>query len=121
MSKYQAPNLPAIFTNNQGELRQFDKDLVSVLSGHSDNLLGILDRGISIDDNMDMNRFSIVSHVTPHSEFSAAHGLGKIPVGYIVYGQTATGCIYDGSTTNTKTTIYLRSDTSAATFKLIVF
>ena len=121
MTKYQEPQFPAIFVDNQLELRQFDRDLVNVLGGFALVLKAILDRGISFDDNMDIRRVSVASHATPGTEFSVAHTLGKTPVGYIVYGQTAAGSVYDGATANTATTLYLKSDASAMTFRLIVF
>lgn len=121
MTKYAEPQFPAIFTDNFGQLRQFDRDLIQVLGLWTQNLSAILDRGISFDDNVDVRRVSVVSHGTPGTEFSVTHTLGKIPTGYIVYGQTGAGSVYDGSTTNTPTTLYLKSDAASVTFRLIVF
>lgn len=121
MSKYADPVLPSIFIDNQEEMRQFDRDLITALGNWSLSLKGSLDKGLSFDDNMDVSRVSVVSHATPGTEFSVAHGLGKVPTGYIVYGQTAAGSLYDGATANTKTTLYLKSDAAAATFRIIVF
>ena len=121
MTLYQEPNFPAIFTENQRDMRPFDRDLINVLGNWGLVLKAILDRGISFDDNIDIRRVSVVSHGTPGTEVSVAHTLGKVPVGYIVYGQTAAGSVYDGTTTNTATTLYLKSDASSATFRLIVF
>lgn len=121
MTQYQEPNFPGIFTQNQKDLRQFDRDLITVLSGWDNILKAILDRGINFDDNLDIRRVSVVSHGTPGTEFSVAHTLGKVPTGYIVYGQTAAGSVYDGTTANTKTTLYLKSDVATVTFRLVVF
>ena len=121
MTQYAEPNLPAIFTENQKDLRPFDRDLVQVLGSHGLNLKAILDRGISLDDNVDCRRVSVASHATPGTEFSVAHTLGKIPTGYWVYGQTGAGTLYDGASAWTATTLYLKSDASAKTFRLIVF
>lgn len=121
MTKFQEPNFPAIFTQSFQNLREFDKNLISVLGEWSLNLNAILDGGISVDDNMDVSRVSVTSHATPGTEFSVAHGLGKVPTGYIVYGQAGAGSIYDGTTSNTSTTLYLRSDAANTVFRLIVF
>ncbi len=121
MTQLARPDLPAVFTGTQDKLRQFDIDLVKVLDGFSDNLRAILDGGISFDDNCDISRVSVTSHATPGTEFSVAHELGKVPVGAIVYGQTGAGSLYDGATANNSTTIYFKSDSSAKTFRIMVF
>ena len=121
MTKYVEPNLPAIFTEAYTKLRQFDKELVSILGNWAQSLKGILDRGISIDDNMDVRRVSVTSHGTPGTEFSVAHTLGKVPTGYIVYRQAGAGSVYDGTTPNTNATLYLKSDVANTVFYLIVF
>lgn len=121
MTKFQEPNFPALFSYDKDKLRTFDKDLITALSGFVMVLKSILDAGISIGDNVDMAKVVFVSHATPGTEGSATHTLGKIPEGYIVMGQTDAGSIYDGVTPNTKDTIYLKSDVSSKTFRLLVF
>lgn len=120
MTRYADPNFPGLFIDPK-EARQFDRDLVGALGVQSNLLRAIFDRGISIDDNLDVRRVSVVSHAVAGTEFSVAHGLGKVPTGYIVYGQSAAGSLYDGSTANTKTTLYLKSNATGTTFKIIVF
>lgn len=85
------------------------------------NLKAILDGGISFADNVDCSIVTVTSHATPGTEFSASHGLGKIPSGYMVCGQSAVGSIYDGGTTNTTSALYLKSDAAGAVFKVLVF
>ena len=81
----------------------------------------ILNRGIAFDDNVDCRRVSVTSHGTPRTEFSVLHTLGKVPIGYIVYGQNGAGSVYDGTTANTATTLFLKSDVGGVVFRLIVF
>lgn len=57
---------------------------------------------------------------TGANEIGMAHGLSKIPSGYIDYGKSADIRIYDGTTPNTVDTIYLRS-TGAGTIRVLVF
>jgi hypothetical protein len=55
-------------------------------------------------------------------ELTLTHNLGHVPHGYIVIKQNAKGTLYDGSTANTATKLYLKwSETSAVTFKVMVF
>ena len=121
MTKFSEPNFPALFTEQFDKLRQFDKDLITSLSNWAMVLKSILDGGILIDDNVDASRVAVVSHATPGNEFSVSHGLGKVPLGYIVTGQESAGSVYDGTTANTNQTLYLKSDISSKTFKLLVF
>lgn len=121
MTEYAEPQFPALFTDNFTHLRPFDRDLIQVLGHLSNNLKAILDRGISFDDNVDIRRISVTSHASTGTEFSVAHDLGKVPTGYIVYGQSIAGTVYDGSTSNTTTTLYLKSDASSGVFRLLVF
>lgn len=81
----------------------------------------ILNRGIAFDDNVDCRRVSVTSDGTPGTEFSVLHTLGKVPIGYIVCGQNGAGSVYDGTTANTATTLYLKSDAASTSFRLIVF
>lgn len=121
MSVFREPNFPAIFQASQKDLRPFDRDLVQELGAWALNLKALLSRGISIDDNVDCRRVSVTSHATPGTEFSVAHTLGKVPLGYIVAGQDGAGSVYDGATPNTSSTLYLKSDVGGKTFRLIVF
>jgi hypothetical protein len=121
MTKFSEPNFPALFTEQFDKLRTFDRELITALSNWSMVLKSILDGGISIDDNVDATRVYVTSHATPGTEFGVAHGLGKIPQGYIVTGQTDAGSVYDGVTANSRTTLYLKSDVSSKTFRILVF
>lgn len=120
MSEYADPVLPSIFVDS-ADVREFDRDLLAALGNWSLQFKRMLDRGLNFDDNLDVRRVTVTTHATPGTEFSVAHTLGKVPVGYIVYGQSAAGSVYDGVTANTKTTLYLKSDVAGAAFKIIVF
>jgi len=114
-------NIPAIYNKALGKVRPLDIDLLREFQRMVIALKGMLNRGLSFDDNLDARRVSVTSHVTPGTEFSVAHTLGKVPTGYIVYGQGGAGSVYDGATAWTATTLYLKSDASAVDFRLIVF
>jgi hypothetical protein len=96
-------------------------DILRVLQELSLNLDALLNRGLRPDLNWDARLVSVTSHGTPGTEFSVAHGLGKEPEGYFVYGQAGAGSLYDGVTADTRTTLYLRSDAASTEFRIIVF
>lgn len=94
--------------------------LIQAMTEFNNNLDAILNRGARFEDNIDCRLVSVTSDATPGTEFSVAHTLGKIPVGYLVYGQNGAGSVYDGTTANTATTLFLKSDAASTSFRLIV-
>lgn len=121
MSTFKEPQFPALFVGDQANVRIFDRDLITVLGFLSQNLKEILDTGISFDDNMDVSFVTVTTHATANTEFAVTHNLGKVPTRYVVVGQNAAGSVYDGTTENTKTTFYLKSNVSAKSFRLMFF
>ena len=121
MTKFQEPNYPAIFTESYNTLRQFDKNLVTVLGELSLNLKAILDHGISISDNVDWVSISFTSSSTPDAENTIAHALGKIPEGFILYDIDKGAVVYRGTTSWTKTQIYLKVNTANVAIKAWIF
>jgi len=60
---------------------------------------------------------------TPDAENTIAHGLGSIPVGFLIMYQDKAGSLYQGPTTGTNwdaTNIYLKSDVASVTFLIFV-
>lgn len=53
-------------------------------------------------------------------DVSAIHGLGRVPVGYLVYSRNASMVVYDGSVEWSASLLSLRAS-AAGTAKLIVF
>lgn len=121
MTKYAEINLPAIFTEQFDKLRRFDRDLITTLNEWQLMLKAILDGGISFTDNVDIDMVTVTSNGTPGNETSVTHRLGKVPAGYIVTGQNAAGSLYDGTTANTATAAYFKSDVAIVQFRIILF
>ncbi len=121
MSTYQEPNFPAVFSETADNIRPFDKKLISVLGLWSQNLRGILDRGISFPDNIDAVDIIFTSSAIPDAENAIPHTLGKIPVGAIVYSQDKAGSVYNGTTAFTKSASYLKCSVASMTIKAKVF
>ena len=73
------------------------------------------DRG----ENLSGQFQSFTSHATANTEFSVAHTLGSVPVGYLVLGQDKAGSLYQLSGTGTAWTssaIYFKCSVSSVTF-----
>jgi hypothetical protein len=81
---------------------------------------GILDRGISLTDNIDAVIASFTSNATPDTEDTVAHTLGRIPSYFIVADINKGGVVYRGATTFTKTNVYLKTTVASAAVKVIL-
>lgn len=60
---------------------------------------------------------------TPDAENTIGHGLGAIPIGYIIVWQDKAGSLYQGPSTGTAWTssnIYLKCDVATVTFKVFL-
>lgn len=119
MSKLSEINFPATVTQDS-EVRPFDRDLVTVLTGWTQNLLAIVDGGISLEDNIDAATASFTSSATPDEENIVPHGLGKVPTHFIVTSLDKAAIIYKGTTAFTKTNIYLKSNVASTVVKVVV-
>jgi len=58
---------------------------------------------------------------TANTQFSITHHLERIPLGYVTLKISNGGIIYDGTSSWTTTTIYLRCTTANANVKILVF
>ena len=121
MTQFKEPQFPAIFIDNPAQLRDFDRKLITVLGGLALNLKSILDRGISLKDNVDTAFISFTSSATPDAENTVPHNLKKIPTGFIVYDINKGAVVYKGSTTWTITNIFLKVNTATTIVKAWIF
>jgi hypothetical protein len=98
-----------------------DADVNTALSELVTELRKILNGGLLIPDNFAAKTVTFTSSATPDAENVVAHTLGKVPVGYIVYGRDKAGVLYSGTTAWTTANIYLKSNIASVEYKIIVF
>lgn len=70
-------------------------------------------------DNIDGEWATVTTPATPNTDFVVTHNLMRLPIGFLVMGQSVAGIVYNGSKPSTKTTITLKC--SAASDKILVF
>jgi hypothetical protein len=99
----------------------FKRELLTALGDVLKKLESILNRGITFSDNVDCKLVSFTSSGTPDAENTVAHGIGKVPTGYIVYSQDKAASLYKGSTAWTATNIYLKCNVATVIVKIVVF
>lgn len=94
------------------ELRRFTAIALTQLSQ-------IVNNGISFADNFD-SAILTVTFSAANTEQAISHGLGRVPAGYICIGSAAATTLYDGSSANTSSLLYLRA-TVATSARILVF
>jgi len=121
VTEYAEPNFPAQFIDNPNDPnQQFVRDLVNSLGSWAAVLQAILDKGISLQDNIDADVISYTSNGTPDTEDTVAHTLGKIPTYFIVGDIDKGGIVYRSGTTFTSSNIYVKCTVASAAVKLIL-
>ncbi len=61
------------------------------------------------------------TNATPDTEDTVAHGLGRVPVGFIVVNRDKAGIVYDSGGTWTTTNILLKCNVASMTTTILVF
>lgn len=72
---------------------------------------------------LDKTQFEdVTTPATPGDEFAIEHGMGVLPIGYLVIKAASAGVgVYDGATAWTTEKIYLRSTAGAVAVRIMVF
>lgn len=83
------------------------KEIVEVLNGN-----------VRFDDNLSANIISV--NLTGSTQVAVSHGLGRVPLGYIVVKAPSALSVFDGDSENTTETLYIKSNTSAAISLLVI-
>jgi hypothetical protein len=60
------------------------------------------------------------SNAVADTEDTIAHGIGAVPIGFIVVNRDKAGTLYDGGTAWTSTNMYLKSSVAETTYTIFV-
>ena len=71
-------------------------------------------------DNIDGKWVPFNTGVTPNTDFTVTHNLGRLPVGYLVMNKNAACDIYTGSVAATITQLTLRGTVAGVTGQLFI-
>lgn len=83
------------------------------------DILRVVNGDIDFFNNVNCKIMSI-TFLAADTDSSVAHGLGRIPTGYIQVSSNAAMSLYDGSVPRDATTLYLRSN-AVGTAGILVF
>lgn len=84
-----------------------------------DELSSILNSGITFSENFNAKLVGVTFNAS-NTETTIAHGLPRIPSGYIVVQASAAMSVYDSGTANTDVNLYLKSS-AAGNATLLIF
>jgi hypothetical protein len=73
----------------------------------------LFSNGITISDNFDAKILTL-TFTSSATDTSLAHGLGRVPSGYLVLKRSANMVVYDGSNAWTSQNIYLRASAAGS-------
>lgn len=105
--------------NVESNVRRLEQDTTQLFEA----LKGRIRFGTGVDGDRSENlagEFQVVTSSTANTEFAVAHGLGAVPIGYIVIKQNVAGSVYDSGTTWTDENIYLKCSGASCTMTLFL-
>lgn len=85
----------------------------------ADDVTNQLNGGIDFSSNVRCRIIDVV-FPTANVEQLIIHSLGKAPIGYILVKSNLAVVIYDGTTTNTSSALYLKAN-AASTCRIMIF
>lgn len=95
------------------------EDLVRYVSQFADAVSLVVNGRIEIQDNLFVS--SVTADFTaPNTTVGVAHDLGRVPVGYLVTGLGSALIVFDGTTTNTNSTLYVQASATGSA-RLLVY
>ncbi len=100
-------------------IRKYQTDLNEALLRFTRRIVDVLNGGIKITDNFDA-QIVTVTLTAADTEQAVSHTLKRVPTGYIVLSNDKAAIIYDGTTSWTSSTIYIRSNVDNTTVKIII-
>lgn len=81
----------------------------------------MFDKGIRVEQQLDVDLVSYTSNAIANTEDTVAHDLKRVPLGFIVYSQDKAGVVYWSGTAHTATNLFLKNSVATVATKLIVF
>lgn len=105
-------NQVSIFSDKPDLQREFE-NIYQVL-----NKIGF---GVSFTqraENLDMYLMQATANSIAGQDTNITHDLKRIPIGYLILSQNASGDFYEGTGTSTSTSFFIRCSTASTRFKI---
>jgi len=121
--KITVPELPSSQgrpENFQLEMIKWCRDLGEGLLKYSTKLGDIINGGLRLSENLDV-QIKTITIAAANTEEAVAHTLKRIPAGYLVISINKAAIIYDGTTAWTSANLYIKTNTADTTVKVLIF
>lgn len=100
---------------------EFDKALEQELLSAWTELSTLLNGGLGFVDNFNSAKVTVADTGTANTEFTIAHGLKRIPIGYLVITIDKAGIVYASGTAWTAVNMYLKCSAANCNITVIIF
>jgi hypothetical protein len=107
------------YIDKDEHLSTIDKDL-SMLFLLAQGRVRFGNGGNAIGDNIAGQFLTFTTSATPDAENTLVHKLDAIPVGYIIVKQNKAGSLYTGTTSWTKSNLYLKCSVASVTYTVFL-
>lgn len=106
------------YPNNPGQIKYNIEQVSKVLSGN----VSFGQTTSNTEQGRNINGWAATgtSPGVANTEFSITHGLGRIPIGFLVMQTGVAAHIYKGTTAWTATTIYLKADQANVPYTVFI-
>jgi len=100
---------------------KFDEALEQELYSAWLELATLINRGLNFTDNFNALVSTVADTGLANTEFTIAHGLKRIPSGYLIVNQDKAATVYASGTAWTVTNIYLKASAANVALGIVVF
>ncbi len=105
---WKQSRLPVEESRQEEHFRDLDQDINNLFLALRNNVaFGISTDGL-LGSNIDGQYQVVADTGNANTQFSITHTLNRVPNGYIVVKNDTDGVVYDGTSANTSTTLFLR-------------
>ena len=99
----------------------YTSKLAVALQNFNRKLVDIINKGIRIEDNLNVQEKAYTTNGTPNTEDSVSHTLKRIPRGYFLVGSDKAVSLYNGTTSWTATALYIKANVASAAITIIIY
>lgn len=93
--------------------------LIKWVSQMATDIVNVINGKVSLTDNCQTSLVT-VNFTAANTEIPVPHSLGMVPQGYLDAGKSAAITVFDGTTSNTSSTLFVKSS-GVGTAKLLIF
>ena len=99
--------------------KDWEKNADKNFDGLASDLFILLNKGLTVSDNMNCSVVTATTDAAPGTETAVAHGLSYTPNGYVVISKDKAAHIYNTAAPD-GTSVYIKSDVASVAVTLLI-